>query len=373
MTHPFFIGGDGISLHTWFRCLYKKGVHLQALGVIDPKNAPLSKREIFYKLNKYKISYSYEFKEKDIISSDGKKISIRFGESLIYKTPYGCKLVERVEFHSKLEEEIKTFQPDIVWTQLEYSPLVVQVSQNHNIPVVFFVHDICPENQWTFNKFQRKDGVSVFFNSKFTYDKYHKHCQLANRHSQIIYPPIQPENYKVKKTGNMITVINPIKNKGGKIIEKLISSLPNKEFLIVEGWKNPKEEGLFFEKFSNVQVQKYGVDMKKVYKKTYVLVFPTLLKEGFGRVVVEAGISGIPTIASNVGGVKEAVGNGGILIDDTEIENVTKWKESILELYNNKSTYKALSKSAHKHSRSFKISSLYPKLMREMKKIIGAL
>jgi glycosyltransferase involved in cell wall biosynthesis len=68
----------------------------------------------------------------------------------------------------------------------------------------------------------------------------------------------------------------------------------------------------------------------EVLKKAKFLIFPTLVFETFGRVIVEAFACSTPVIASRIGAVKELVKNGktGILFNPEDSENLTskmKW------------------------------------------------
>ncbi|RAP32426.1 hypothetical protein DID76_00450 [Candidatus Marinamargulisbacteria bacterium SCGC AG-414-C22] len=55
-------------------------------------------------------------------------------------------------------------------------------------------------------------------------------------------------------------------------------------------------------------------EVAQLMKSFTVLVLPSR-NEGFGTVVVEAKACGVPTVGSNVGGIKEAVGDSGTVID----------------------------------------------------------
>lgn len=58
------------------------------------------------------------------------------------------------------------------------------------------------------------------------------------------------------------------------------------------------------------------LDMERMYSAMDVFLFPSICRESFGMVVIEAMASGLPVIASSVGGVPEIVKNGenGILV-----------------------------------------------------------
>jgi glycosyltransferase involved in cell wall biosynthesis len=45
---------------------------------------------------------------------------------------------------------------------------------------------------------------------------------------------------------------------------------------------------------------------------------PSQCEEAFGRVIVEAGLNGIPSVASHAGGIPEALGDGGVLLSPGE-------------------------------------------------------
>jgi glycosyltransferase involved in cell wall biosynthesis len=56
----------------------------------------------------------------------------------------------------------------------------------------------------------------------------------------------------------------------------------------------------------NVHVLKPAEDIDEILAQTRILLVPSLWGEGFGLIVVEAMLRGIPVLASNVGGLPEA-------------------------------------------------------------------
>jgi len=92
-------------------------------------------------------------------------------------------------------------------------------------------------------------------------------------------------------------------------------------------------------------------DMKEPYRQARLLLAPSQCFEAFGRVVVEAQTNGIPAIASNIGGLAEAVGEGGILLaPDGQVE---LWAEAVRKLWFDETEYshlrdKALSMASRK-------------------------
>ena len=107
--------------------------------------------------------------------------------------------------------------------------------------------------------------------------------------------------------GKYITYINPLYLKGIEIFRKIVKKLPRKKFIVV---------GKGIEKLKNISnnVTCFGWcnDVRDIYKNTSIILFPSIWDEPFGRASIEAGINGIPTIASNRGGLSESVGKGSL-------------------------------------------------------------
>ena len=57
-----------------------------------------------------------------------------------------------------------------------------------------------------------------------------------------------------------------------------------------------------------------SADMRSVYARSRLVLVPSQCDEAWGRIVTEAQISGVPALASDAGGLPEAVGPGGILM-----------------------------------------------------------
>ena len=92
----------------------------------------------------------------------------------------------------------------------------------------------------------------------------------------------------------------------------------------------------------NVEILKSEDDARVIYEKTRLLLVPSQWEEAFGRVVIEAMVNGIPVIGSNVGGLKESIGKGGILLAKDDIDS---WIEEILK-FDNLDYYERMSRKA---------------------------
>lgn len=67
-------------------------------------------------------------------------------------------------------------------------------------------------------------------------------------------------------------------------------------------------------------------DTPWIFNALDVLVFPSVCEEGFGRVVAEASVCGVPTVATDVGGVREIVEDGvtGVLVPRGDVSSMAR-------------------------------------------------
>jgi glycosyltransferase involved in cell wall biosynthesis len=99
----------------------------------------------------------------------------------------------------------------------------------------------------------------------------------------------------------------------------------------------------------NVVLQPRTHDMRQVYRATHILLAPSQWEEAWGRVATEAQFSGIPVLASDRGGLPEAVGPGGsVLPHDAP---ATVWAEALREYWRDPAVYQRASAAALDYAR----------------------
>jgi glycosyltransferase involved in cell wall biosynthesis len=169
-------------------------------------------------------------------------------------------------------------------------------------------------------------------NSHYTAGAY---AARTGRDPLVIPPQISLERYAVPTSGEFVTLINPVPIKGVEIALKIAATLPDIPFLFVEGWpicrSNKVELRRQTARLGNVRFWSNVLDMRRVYSRTRVLLVPSLWEEAFGRVVVEAQASGIPSVASDRGGICEAVGDAGILLSTDD--PISAWADAVRSLW----------------------------------------
>jgi glycosyltransferase involved in cell wall biosynthesis len=331
-TYPFFIGGDGISMHNLLSGLVKRGFGCMALGCFDLPNRNISNTILSKYLDNKAIIPSY---------------SLLVDNTIIYNIEYPCILVSYDSFSLKLKEMLtECYSIKIIITQLEMSSYIIELANYLGIPVVLFVIDNTKPNIATFSHLRTHNFV--IFNSEFTKNDLKKYLPRDFSNYRVIPPLINFDTIKslnkIVSNRRYITIINPRKQKGGKIALEIVKRLKHREFLIVELFDSLKDQGFDFTVLPNVVMIKRELDMRKIYAQTQVLLVPSKWDECFGMVAVEAQINGIPPIVSDRGALPEVIGHGGVVVNHPD--DVDQWIWNIEKILTNNNEYNYLSQKA---------------------------
>lgn len=103
-----------------------------------------------------------------------------------------------------------------------------------------------------------------------------------------------------------VVMVNPCAVKGISIFLALAESAPQLEFAAVPTWGTGAKDLAALRTHQNVSVIDPVENLDDLFRKTRVALVPSLWAEARSRVVVEAMLRGVPVIASDVGGLKEA-------------------------------------------------------------------
>jgi glycosyltransferase involved in cell wall biosynthesis len=136
-----------------------------------------------------------------------------------------------------------------------------------------------------------------------------------------------------------ITLINCHYNKGGFLIEYLCNNLNiNIPLLLVYTENDPDLPSEFIQELINNRNKKNNIniliigkiEIKEVYKKTAILLTPSLCDETFCRVAYEGMINNIPILSTRNGNLKYLLKDYAIYIDSI---NPDIWKNEIERVY----------------------------------------
>lgn len=213
------------------------------------------------------------------------------------------------------------------------------------VPTVAYLHGLSFED-WPADSLPFRGYIA---NSRFTAERFRR---LFAVDAAVVPPLIARDDYLTPVTGTLVTLINPIPVKGVDLALEVAALCPDIPFCFVRGWPlGWRGEAALRRRLSglpNVALRPSHADMRPVYRDTRILIVPSQLDETWGRVVSEAQVSGIPVIASGRGGLPEAVGGGGIVLDREAPASV--WAGAIREMWSDDARYRELSRAALCHS-----------------------
>jgi glycosyltransferase involved in cell wall biosynthesis len=144
------------------------------------------------------------------------------------------------------------------------------------------------------------------------------------------------------------------------------------EFGAVPGWGTTTEDRRALAGLSNVQILPNAREIDDILVRTRVLLMPSLWYEGFGLIVMEAMLRGIPVVSSDSGGLKEAKQGTGYVIPVHTIEryqsvfdehampkpvleehDATPWVEALRELLGDRAAYQRESAASRAAASNF--------------------
>jgi len=187
-------------------------------------------------------------------------------------------------------------------------------------------------------------------NSRFTAERFRHRYGLDT----VVIPPLfRRERYVTQAGGPMVTFINPVPVKGMELALEIAELCPDIPFCFVRAWPLRMREAARLRRrlrrLGNIQLRDRTSDMRSVYRDTKILLVPSQWEdETWGRVASEAQFSGIPVVASNRGGLPEAVGPGGIILGYNQPAIV--WAEALRQLWFDARRYGELSDAALGHA-----------------------
>jgi glycosyltransferase involved in cell wall biosynthesis len=148
-------------------------------------------------------------------------------------------------------------------------------------------------------------------------------ARWLGREAVVIHPPIYGQG-PFADYGNfargLVTMMNPCAVKGLPIFLETAARLPEIEFGVVPGWGTTADDRRALERLPNVRFLPNPRHIDEVLARTRLLLMPSLWYEGFGLIVMESMLRGIPVVASDSGGLVEAKHGTGYVLPVNTIE-----------------------------------------------------
>lgn len=222
--------------------------------------------------------------------------------------------VDRLREHSHVEARFQGIdlvnytparyasQHDVILTHLDMTSVAIQAAAAAGKPLAHLVHN---HRQLATGGVTQATAQLVVFNSRWL-------CvEVGWSGRQIVVPPpVPPADYRTDpgRDRDAITLVNLSHEKGVETFAEVARLLPERRFIGVLGAYNVQQRDLP----ANVEVRVSTPRMRSVYQDTRLLLIPSVY-ESYGRVGLEGGWSGIPSVYHPTKGLMESIGSAGLI------------------------------------------------------------
>jgi glycosyltransferase involved in cell wall biosynthesis len=244
---------------------------------------------------------------------------------------------------SGLPAVIDKFKPDIVLLQNCPYQIYFDLIVSLGLPVIIYIREV---DYWGAHLIEHP-SLRYIANSGFLANRLRKDFGIE---AEIIPPIVLPEMYRVHSTRERVLFINPVEKKGIEIALRLAEERPDIPFDFVECWERDSavRHSERVRSAKNITWHKSRLDIRKFYGRAKLLLMPSQWEEAWGRVATEAQLSGIPVLASRIGGIPESVGPGGILVEPKA--PIGDWLAALSRMWDDKQVYETLAQEALRYS-----------------------
>jgi Glycosyl transferases group 1 len=210
-------------------------------------------------------------------------------------------------------------------------------------------------------------------------------AEYIKRHANVpaVHVPIQEIEHggggPVGSIDNaFISMINPCDIKGIDIFTTLADAFPGDLFAAVPTWGTTKMDKMKLASRVNIRILEPFDDIAALLVQTRVMLVPSLWEEGRGRIVVESMLNGVPVLASDHAGIREAamgvcslipirpIASYGTLVNERMMrtavvppQDIEPWKSALRHLLTDRDYYQQMSETSRsaalKYAREFTI------------------
>jgi len=242
---------------------------------------------------------------------------------------------------------VDNFRPDVVVIQAGRPLALVDSFTSVGVPCAIYLRDASFDDLG--GPVVERDGVRYVATSR---DLARRFGEAFGIHPLSIPPIVRPGRYRVESSRKNVTFVCPFPAKGVDIALGLAARRPDIPFVIVESWEmHPLRRAILktrIRRRSNILHHRPIDDMRNVYRETRILLMPSRVPEGWGRVVSEVQLSGIPVLGSRLGGLPESIGPGGILVE--KWSRIDEWEGKLAQMWDDPVEYERLAVRARLHA-----------------------
>ena len=300
MTPPFLIGGAEVSQRLLAEQFAEAGWQVIYLGAHEPPwQAPSDLETMTARLAD---SGEYEFdRSADVLRYCWRGIR--------------CYAASQAAIGGLLDKLLAKYRPDLVITSQEGSADLAETARLR-AKVIGWLHSVSATGTTVLHSRPHY----ALATSKFVLS----HVQ-GQPGAVLFYPPFTPHHAVRSARTDDLLMVNPVPAKGGELVWELAARMPERRFTLVEGWWNTQADYTL----PNVTYVSRTDAMDDLYASHRLLLVPSTVPDAFPRVIIEAGLAGLPAMGTHVGGIPEAIAGAGVVLPPNDLG---AWIEAIRKL-----------------------------------------
>jgi glycosyltransferase involved in cell wall biosynthesis len=180
----------------------------------------------------------------------------------------------------------------------------------------------------------------------------HARQALKWRFEPVTIPSVVDlEQCRIDSSRERILFVNPVASRGLDTALRVASLRPDLPFVFQESWplarRDRRELTRMAAQLGNVEFRRFAADVSSVYRDARVLLAP-YDGDNRPRVVLEAQSNGIPVLATDCAGLREAVGAGGVFVSRSA--PIDEWVASLAALWEDHESYDECARRAVQHA-----------------------
>ncbi|MFA7429803.1 MAG: glycosyltransferase [Rhodospirillaceae bacterium] len=271
------------------------------------------------------------------------------GGPVLRDVSLGYPVIRAPDALAALPMVVAALDPSAIIVQSGYSlAAMLAVALETGCPTAVYLHNV--ELHRIGGTLPPDPHILYLANSRFTADRWRDSFGIV---SYILPPVVRPARYQAAHTGDRVLFVNPVPEKGIERVADLATANPDVPFLIAESWQIGDDWRAWlrqrFGGLPNVDWRPATDDVRVLFEDARLLLMPSVWEEAYGRIVIEAQLSGLPVLASNRGALPDTVGRGGGALDLHAPLEI--WTHALRSLYFDTATWQDASHAALTHAR----------------------
>jgi surfactin synthase thioesterase subunit/glycosyltransferase involved in cell wall biosynthesis len=290
--------------------------------------------EVFTRLEKFGAEAHESYK--GLLSNYG--IESREHEAGLRFLLGGVKIhavTRETNLRAAFRKELESFQPEVILTSTDDpAHLFLDLALDHpKARVVYLVRatvalpfgpDASTKNAERTARLGRADAVVGVSHYVAEYCRTYANLDAVHVPISLSDNPNPPEVGRFENP--YITLVNPSGVKGLPVLLGLADAFPKLVFAAVPSWGTTAEDLEAMKQRGNITLLERADDITDILRQTRITLVPSLWAEARSRVVLESISRGVPVLASDVGGLREAMCGVDYVLP---VRQITQYKDRV--------------------------------------------